>query len=180
MHACTRRYDGALLVGARHVPSHGFEVHESVDAALAATYPADARLLHAPRALLEVLVGGQPLVSDGKLYYVQLTPVRLLADPERFAALHRELYGDAYYLPAPPLTTTTLPPDEPPPAANALADPLAAAAASLARAPWPDSQADLAALELSTVRGGAPSDVGSVRQPALHAVRVTGPSAGQP
>ena len=100
----TTRYDGSLLVGPP-VPAHGFEVHESVYAALSATFPPDVRYLHAPRALLEVMVGGQPMVVDGRIFFVQLTPVRLLADPERYAALHKELFGDEYYLPAPPLTT---------------------------------------------------------------------------
>ena len=36
----TTRYDGTLLVGPT-VPAHGFEVHESVNAALAATYPSE-------------------------------------------------------------------------------------------------------------------------------------------
>ena len=47
-------------------------------AALAQPFPPDARYLHAPRALLEVLVGGQPIVCDGRIYFVQLTPLRLL------------------------------------------------------------------------------------------------------
>ena len=85
------------------VPAHGFEVAESVHSALAVPFPSDARHLHAPRALLEVMVGGQPQVVDGRIFFVQVTPVRLLADPERYAALHRELFGDEYYLPAPPL-----------------------------------------------------------------------------
>lgn len=88
------------------MPAHGFEVAESVHAALALTYPSESRHLHAPRALLEVMVGGQPQLVDGRIFFLQITPVRLLADPERYAALHRELYGDEYYLPAPPLTTT--------------------------------------------------------------------------
>lgn len=88
----TTRYDGSLLVGGP-LPAHGFEVCESVHAALSATFPADARHLHAPRALLEVLVGGQPMVVDGRIYFVQLTPVRLVADPARYAALHMEFFG---------------------------------------------------------------------------------------
>ena len=99
----THRYDGSLLVGPP-VPAHGFEVAESVRAALTATYPSDARHLHAPRALLEVMVGGMPQMVDGRVYFVALTPVRLLADPARYAALHLELFGDEFYLPAPPLT----------------------------------------------------------------------------
>lgn len=59
-----------------------------------------SRHLHAPRALLEVMVGGQPLTIDGKTFFVQLTPVRLLADPEKFARLHCELFGDEHALPA--------------------------------------------------------------------------------
>lgn len=169
------------------VPAHGFEVHESVPAALAATYPPEARYLHAPRALLEVMVGGQPLVTEGaathhldrcarprilrgrpltcvrallsggaagRICFVQLTPVRLLADPERFAALHQELFGDAYYLPAPPLTVVEPDEDEPPPRpaargrssggsgmARAAPDALSVAVAALARAPWPELDA---------------------------------------
>ena len=99
----------------------------------AATFPADARHLHAPRALLEVMVGGQPLVSDGKIFFVQLTPVRLLADPERFAALHRELYGDAYYLPAPPLPPTVDVDDAPGAMPTARRTALATAASALAQ-----------------------------------------------
>ena len=102
----TTRYDGSLLVGPV-VPAHGFEVAESVHAALALTFPPDSRYIHAPRALLEVMVGGQPQLLNGRIYFVSVTPVRLLADPERYAALHRELYGDEYYLPAPPLPTAT-------------------------------------------------------------------------
>ena len=88
----TTRYDGSLLVGPV-VPAHGFEVTESVHAALALTYPPGSRHLHAPRALLEVMVGGQPQLVDGRIFFVQITPVRLLADPDRYAALHRELFG---------------------------------------------------------------------------------------
>lgn len=108
----TTRYDGSLLVGPS-VPAHGFEVSESIQAALMSSYPLDARYLHAPRALLEVLVGGQPMMVDGRVFFVQITPTRLLADPERFALLHRELFGDAYYLPAPPDLSAMLRPDAP-------------------------------------------------------------------
>jgi hypothetical protein len=43
------------------------------------------------------------MVADGRIFFVQLTPVKLLADPARFAVLHKELFGDEYYLPCPPL-----------------------------------------------------------------------------
>ena len=146
----TTRYDGSLLVGPA-VPAHGFEVHESVHAALSAPFPADARHLHAPRALLEVLVGGQPMVVDGRIFFVQLTPAKLLADPERYAELHHELFGDAYYLPAPPLATPatrdaasptveagcTAADDEPRHSAA-----LSAAISAITRAPWPALDAD--------------------------------------
>ena len=159
----TTRYDGSLLVGPP-VPAHGFEVHESVHGALSATFHPDARYLHVPRALLEVMVGGQPMVVDGRIFFVQLTPVRLLADPEKYAALHKELFGDEYYLPAPPLTVVADPavplrPSQRPSTAAACAarsngtatasdaneikpppSPLSVAASALARAPWPTDE----------------------------------------
>jgi hypothetical protein len=128
----TTRYDGSLLVGPP-VPAHGFEVHESVRAAISTPFPAEARHIHAPRALLEVMVGGQPQTADGKIYFVQLTPTRLLADPERYAVLHKELFGDEYYLPAPPLTLVDTVAKGAPAAAAAAAEAAEEATARLTR-----------------------------------------------
>ena len=93
------RYDGSLLIGPA-VPEHGIEVVKTLREALSCTYPLGSRHLRAPRALLEVMVGGQPRIVDGRIYFVQVTPVKVLADPYQFAQLHRELFGDEYYLPA--------------------------------------------------------------------------------
>ena len=128
----TTRYDGSLLVGPP-VPAHGFEVSESIYAALSQSFPPEARHVHSPRALLEVMVGGQPMVADGRIFFVQLTPVRLLADPARFAVLHKELFGDEFYLPAPPLTT--VPAEVETAEQSTQVKPIDALAAALAQAP---------------------------------------------
>ena len=88
------------------MPEHGIEVVENVREALSRTYPIGSRHPRAPRALLEVMVGGQPRLVDGR-HFVQVTPVRLAVDPLQFAQLHRELFGDS--------TTCRRPPSVPPP-----------------------------------------------------------------
>ena len=183
----TTRYDGSLLVGPA-VPAHGFEVHESVHAALIAPFPPDSRHVHAPRALLEVMVGGQPMMVDGRIFFVQLTPVRLLADPDKYAALHRELFGDEYYFPAPPLVTV---PDEGAIVAAKAAEMVRAAEAQLAAAkaevakveanavetvtdvPVPDALSAAASALARSARTAAPPT--AVAAPAPPAVSAVGP-----
>jgi hypothetical protein len=78
----------------------GFEVFDDVSAALARTVPMSARHVHAPRALIEAYVGGLPRVEDdGRAFFVQVTPIRLLANPYRYARMVEALFGSP--LPAP-------------------------------------------------------------------------------
>ena len=78
----------------------GFEVFDDVSAALARTVPMSARHVHAPRALIEAYVGGLPRVEDdGRAFFVQVTPIRLLANPYRYARMCEALFGSP--LPAP-------------------------------------------------------------------------------
>lgn len=135
----TTRYDGALHSTTTAL-TPGFEVVDSIPAALARRYPLGSRHLHAPvwpplpcpppadpgapqapcglpppaplrasraalvsgtqRALLEVMVGGQPQVdSEGRTYFAQLTPVKLLANPYKFGLMHQALLGEDVPLP---------------------------------------------------------------------------------
>jgi hypothetical protein len=88
------------------MPAKGYSVYRTMEHALCATYPLGARYLHAPRALLEVMVGGQPraaapgAAASDPVFFYQITPVKVVADPERYALMHADMFGDGYYLPA--------------------------------------------------------------------------------
>ena len=75
--------------------------------ALAEDFPLDAKLLYAPRALLEVVVGGQPRKSFRGTHFYQVTPICVIAAGKAFAKMHEEYFGDEYFYPAPYSGTLT-------------------------------------------------------------------------
>lgn len=76
----------------------GFEVFKTQSDALAADFPDSSALLLAPRALLEILVGGFPKYCKcdlataksrhGCARFMQVTPVRLVAEGGQLAQLY--------------------------------------------------------------------------------------------
>ena len=98
----TTHYDHTLPARTKaHKRCHnGFEVYRTQAEALAAEYPDSAPLLLSPRVLLELLVGGVPrycrcdvgagVSRRGCARFMQVTPVRIVAEGARFAALFEE------------------------------------------------------------------------------------------
>ena len=64
------------------------------------------RLLYAPRALMEVVVGGQPRLGACGTHFFQLTPLSVVAAGRTLARLHEEYFGDEYFYPTPCLHPT--------------------------------------------------------------------------
>ena len=69
--------------------------------ALAEEFPLDAKLLYAPRALLEVVAGGQPRKSAHGTHFFQVTPLCVIAAGKAFQKMHEDYFGDEYCYPAP-------------------------------------------------------------------------------
>ena len=93
------RRSGGLL---REVHPHdGFCVHATEVQALAEDFPLNAKLLYAPRALLELVGGGQPHKSVRGTLFFQVTPVCVIAAGPAFAKMHEQFFGDEYYYPVP-------------------------------------------------------------------------------
>merc|ERR1711920_841678 len=85
---------------ANSTPARSFGVCATEVEALSVEFAPHAPLLFALRALLVVLVGGQPIFNDTReVSFFQLTPVCVVAEADGFARLHREYFGDSYYHP---------------------------------------------------------------------------------
>ena len=85
----------------RVAPPPGFVVHRTEVDALSAQISADARHATAPRALLEVLVGGAPLrEKGGAVRFYVVTPVVIVAEGAEYSELHRQFFGDPWMYPA--------------------------------------------------------------------------------
>merc|ERR1712216_791648 len=90
------RVDGGGLLREVH-PHDGFCVHATEVQALAEDFPLNAKLLYAPRALLELVSGGQPHKSVRGTLFFQVTPVCVIAAGPAFAKMHEQFFGDEYY-----------------------------------------------------------------------------------
>jgi len=94
-------FDGSLS-GLRELhDDDGFLVHQTEMHALAEDFPLDAKLLYAPRALLEVVTGGQPRRSTRGTHFFQIMPLCVIAEGRAFNRMHEEYFGDAYVYPVP-------------------------------------------------------------------------------
>ena len=74
-------------------PHDGFLLHRTEVQALAEDFPLDAKLLYAPRALLEVVAGGQPRRSAQGVHFFQVTPLCVIAAGRAFSKMHEDYFG---------------------------------------------------------------------------------------
>lgn len=94
--------DGSLS-GLRELhDDDGFLVHRTEVQALAEDIPLDAKLLYAPRALLEVVTGGRRRRSThGGARFFQIMPLCVIAEGRAFGKMYEEYFGDTYVYPVP-------------------------------------------------------------------------------